>query len=353
MDAMTPAPPMAIDRSEELARRLDRPLRIGRKRIEGRLVLAPMSFLGHVAFRELLERFGGCSLFFSEMCSAKTIPTENRRVSSCFRWRDAEAPHLVCQILGNEPEAMAEAARRVEAEGFFGVDLNFGCATGVICRRGLGAALLKHPDRAFRILAAVRRAVGIPVTVKFRTGWRDDGEAAVALARGFEAAGADALTFHPRVAPDRRARPPRWELIGEVKRAVGIPVFGNGDVFDAAACLRMLETTGCDGVALGRMAIARPWVFAEWRGLLRPGPEIFAAAARTLLDLTAAHFPEKAAVQRFRRFAFYFAANFRFGHTLYRRVQNSAGLEEIRAALDGFFAAAPEINASPNMNYFQ
>jgi nifR3 family TIM-barrel protein len=337
----------------ELASRLNRPLSIGGREISGRLVLAPMSFLGHVAFRELLERLGGCGLFFTEMCSAKTIPTENRNVSLCFRWRDAELPRLVCQVLGDDPPRMAEAARRIEAEGFFGVDINFGCATGAICRRGLGAALLKTPTQAFRIVAAVRQAVSLPVTVKFRTGWRDDPEAAAALARGFEQAGADALTFHPRVAPDRRARPARWELIGRVKQAVGIPVFGNGDVFDAAACLRMLSRTGCDGVALGRIAIARPWSFAEWTSGLRPGPGTFRATAQALLELTERHFPEKAALQRFRKFIFYFAANFRFGHTLFRSIQNARSLEAARGALEAFFAGAPELNAAPNMNYFQ
>jgi tRNA-dihydrouridine synthase B len=332
---------------------LNQPLRIGGRTISKRLVFAPMSFIGHVAFRELLAGFGGFGLLFSEMCSSKTIPTENRYVSKHFRWRDEELPFLVCQIMGAEAERMAAAAARVEAEGFFGVDINFGCASAAICRQGCGAEILKSPDGACRIVHRVRRAVRIPLTVKFRTGWKDDPEAAVGLARRFEEAGADAVTFHPRVAPDRRARRAKWEYIGSVKQALKIPVFGNGDVFDPEGCLRMLRQTGCDGVALGRIAVARPWVFAEWTEGRRPEPEIFETTAQALLGLMARHFDPKAAVQRFRKFTLYFAANFRFGHMLYSRIQNAGSLKEIQAALDAFFAASPELASSPNMNYFQ
>jgi tRNA-dihydrouridine synthase B len=339
--------------TSELAALLNRPLSIGVRTIPNRLVFAPMTFLGHLAFRELLDRFGGCGLFFSEMCSARTVPTEKPSVSKHFRWRHEELPRLACQIMGGEPGEMAAAAERIQAEGFFGVDLNFGCAAATICRRSCGAALLRDPDLAVRIVERVRRAVKVPVTVKFRTGWRDDPEAAVRLALGFEAAGADAVTFHPRVAPDRRARPARWEYIGRVKRALRIPVLGNGDVFDPEGCLRMLRLTGCDGVSLGRIAIARPWVFAEWVAGIRPGPDIYREVAFELLDLTARHFADKPAALRMRKFLFYFAANFRFGHSLFRSVQAASRLEEIRAALDAFFAVPLELSPSPNLAFLQ
>ncbi len=347
---MTTTPETTI---AELSALLNRPLRIGGRTIPKRLVLAPMSFLGHVAFRELLAGMGGFGLLFSEMCSSKAVPTENPRVSRHFRWREEELPFLACQIMGSDPEVMAAAAARVEAEGFFGVDLNFGCASTAICRRSCGAEVLKTPETAWRIVERVRQAVRFPVTVKFRTGWKDDPAAAVDMARGLEAAGADAVTFHPRVAPDRRARPARWDYIGQVKQALKIPVFGNGDVFRAEDCLRMLKQTGCDGVALGRIAVARPWVFAEWTGGASPGPEVFPATARALLGLMGKHFEEKPAVLRFRKFTLYFAANFQFGHTLYIRVQNAAGLNQIQAVLDEFFAASPPLAAAPNMNFLQ
>ena len=247
---------------------------------------------------------------------------------------------------------MADAARRIENEGLFGVDINFGCSSSTICRRHCGAALLKNPDLAAAIVAEVRRAVSFPVTVKFRTGWQDDSGIAVHLATRFEDAGADALIFHPRVAPDRRSRPPKWAYIGRVKQAVNIPVFGNGDVFDHDDCRRMIIETGCDGVAIGRMAVARPWIFAELTENLQPDPQMFADAATQLARLLENHYDAVAAIKRFKRFAFYFSANFRFGHTLYSRILKAGGMKEVVTVLKRFFEQAPDIAARPNMNYF-
>jgi len=172
-EKMNPVDPTA-SRLSTLADLLNRPLRIGDRTLPKRLVFAPMTFLGHAAFRELLSDFGGFGLLFSEMCSANTVPTENRLISKHFRWRDEELPYLACQIMGSEPERMAAAAARIEAEGFFGVDVNFGCSTASICRKSCGAAVLQKPQLAGKIIERIRRAVRIPVTVKFRTGWQDD-----------------------------------------------------------------------------------------------------------------------------------------------------------------------------------
>ncbi len=331
---------------------LRQPLKIGSKSIEKRLVLAPLTILGNIAFRELLSQYGGYGLLFSEMCSAKTVPHENRFVSPCFRWRDEERSQLVCQIFGADPLEMAKAARRIESEGLFGVDINFGCSNTTICRRNYGAALLKDPDLATAIVAAVREAVSFPLTVKFRIGWRDDPAIAVRLAKRFEDAGADALIFHPRVAPDRRSRPPKWAYIGMVKRAVNIPVFGNGDVFDRDDCRRMIQETECDGVALGRMAVARPWIFAELTENMLIGPQMFMDAAIRLARLLAVHYDPVAAIKRFKRFAFYFSANFCFGHTLYSRILKAGDMKAVDTILKQFFEQAPDISSRPNMNYF-
>jgi tRNA-dihydrouridine synthase B len=200
---------------------LRQPLTVRGRQIPGRLFLAPLSKLGNTAFRELVAGYGGYGLLFSEMCWARSVPCGNGHDQGGFMWRSGEnLQELVCQIFGNDPEAMARAAAIIEKEGFFGVDINFGCSVAAVCKKQCGAALLRVPDKAAAIVAAVREAVDIPVFVKFRTGWEDRPEAAVAMARRFEAAGADALTFHPRVAPDRRTRPPKWAYIADVKSAV-------------------------------------------------------------------------------------------------------------------------------------
>jgi nifR3 family TIM-barrel protein len=336
----------------ELANTLNKSLSIGNRSIAKRLVLAPMAFVGNVAFRELVEKFGGYGLLFTEMCSAKRILHENRYTSSYFRWRDPELGYLVCQIFGADPTIMASAAQRIEKEGFFGIDINFGCSDVSICRQNCGAAILNEPDLAARIVAEVRKNVSIPLFVKFRTGWKDAPQVAVDFAKRFEDAGADALTFHPRVAPDRRSRPPKWEYIGMVKQTVSIPVFGNGNVFDQSDCWYMLQTTACDGVAIGRMAIARPWLFAEWSDGLQVDSGIYFETASSLAKLMLKHFDPAKALRRFKKFAFYFSANFKYGHTLYTRIQNTHDMLEVETVLLRFFETHAETVSRPNMNFF-
>jgi nifR3 family TIM-barrel protein len=330
---------------------LNQPLGIGNRRVDRRLNLAPLTFLGHVAFRELLSEFGGYGLLFTEMCSAKTVLTENRYKSPYFRWRDQERERLVCQIFGRDPDVMARAAARIQDEGFFGVDINLGCSAGNICKRQCGAALLKAPEEAIAMVTAVRRAVDIPLFVKYRIGWQDNPELAVELAKRFELEGVDALTFHPRVAPDRRARPPKWQYIGLVKEAVAIPVFGNGDVFDERDCARMLAQTGCDGIAIGRLAVAQPWIFAVWNKDFIPPADIHRQTAFRLLELLECHYEPAAALRRFYRFAYYFASNFTFGHAFYSRIRKTADLTGIAIQLDRFFESPPQVRSRLNQNY--
>ncbi len=336
---------------QRLSLLLNRPLSIGHRRISNRLILAPMTRLGNVAFRELLSNYGGYGLLFSEMSGARAIPHENRYKSANFRWRDEEQDKLVWQLLGADPETMAKAAGRIEREGFFGVDINLGCSVSAICRRNGGAALLKNPDHALKIVAAVRRAVTIPLSVKFRTGWEDTPQPAVDLARRLEDTGVDALIFHPRVATDIRTRPPKWEYIARVKEAVKIPVIGNGNVFSPQDCLKMLETTGCDGVAIGRMAVTRPWLFAQWTTDYHPPEDIYRSVALEMATILLKHFDPVTALRRYKKFAQYFAANFHFGHTFYSRILSVSQMTAIADTVNHFFKSPLNLSQNPNLNF--
>ncbi|MDY0219564.1 MAG: tRNA-dihydrouridine synthase family protein [Desulfobacterium sp.] len=332
--------------------RITQGITIGKKRIENRLFLAPMAGLGHVAFRELVSEFGGYGLLFTGMCSAKALPQENPAVSPVFKWRKSELATLVCQIFGPDPLSMALAAQRIQREGFFGVDLNFGCSVAAICKRGCGAALLRDPDLAVEILARVRSSVTIPVFVKFRTGWTSDPAPAIELAKRFEDKGADALVFHPRVAPDRRSRPPRWDQIALLSEAVTIPVFGNGNVFDMNDLTAMVEQTGCDGVSIGRIAVSRPWVFAQWTKGFTPTISTYHQTALRLAELLLNYHEEKFAVKLYKKFIPYFSANFRFGHSICKELLKADTMEELRDNIDRVFERTPEIVARPNINLF-
>lgn len=314
--------------------------------------LAPMASLGHIAYRELLESYGGFGFMFTEMCSAKALPSENPKFSKVFRWNERELNYLICQIFGAEPHEMARAAERIEREGFFGVDINFGCSASGICKKGSGAALLKDPKKASAIVKAVRDSVNIPVSVKYRTGWEDNPSIPVEMAKRFEDAGCDMLTFHPRVAPDRRRRKPKWSYIKLVKDAVSIPVLGNGDVFSREDCFNMINQTGCDGVSLGRIAIAKPWIFKEISdGKDLPDSKYYECAKRMLFFIENC-FEETTGIKLFKKFAIYFAANFKYGHNIYKQLTNGNDYKTLNDMIDNIFEETPEISKTPNMNMF-
>lgn len=328
------------------------PLKVGSAVVSSRLALAPMAGLGHVAMREVIAGFGGYGFMVTEMCNARAVPQENRLLSPVFRWRDGEAGSLVCQIFGGEPGEMAAAARRIEAEGLLGVDINMGCSVAAICKKGYGAALLKDPQRAVAIVRAVREAVRCPVMVKFRSGWENSPDLAVDLARRFEDAGADLLTFHPRVAPDRRSRPPRPEHIRAVAGAVSIPVFGNGNVFSAADCVRMLDETGCAGVSIGRMAIARPWIFAELAGTFEPDEDVFLRTALAVIEAMWRHLEPTRAIKMYKKYAPYLAANFVFGHSLWPALVRGETREDMADNAVRVLGPRPQVASTPNAFLF-
>ena len=320
--------------------------------IHNRVVLAPMAGLGHIALRQLIAEFGGFGLLFTGMCSAKAVPQENPEISLVFKWRKQELEYLVCQIFGADPKSMAMAAERIEKEGFFGVDLNFGCSVAAICKKGCGAALLKNPELSSKIVKTVRKSVSIPLFVKFRTGWENNPQFAVDMAKRFEDAGADALTFHPRIAPDRRNRPPQWDIIKLVAQAVDIPVFGNGNLFQAQDGIKMMEQTSCQGLSVGRMAVAKPWIFAQWTKNFSPENDIFLTTAIRMTDILLEHYDDHFAVKLFKKFAPYFCANFKFGHQILKKLMPAQTMDDMKNNIDSIFGAKPEILSKPNLNLF-
>ena len=242
-------------------------MQIGEIKLAAPLALAPMAGITDLPFRLICHRLG-CGMTVSEMVSAKGLLYKNVKTTEMLRIDDGERPTAI-QLFGSVPEELAEAARMVEASGADMIDFNMGCPVPKIVNNGEGSALMKQPQLAHDILAAMVKAVKIPVTVKFRAGWDDSSRNAVEIARAVEAAGVSAVAVHGRTRQQFYEGKADWGIIAEVKQAVKVPVFGNGDIFTVEDGLRMLAETGVDGLMIGRGADGNPWIFRELAAVLR------------------------------------------------------------------------------------
>lgn len=241
-------------------------MQIGEIKLAAPLALAPMAGITDLPFRLICRRLG-CGMTVSEMVSAKGLLYKNVKTTEMLRIDDGERPTAI-QLFGSVPEELAEAARMVEASGADMIDFNMGCPVPKIVNNGEGSALMKQPQLAHDILAAMVKAVKIPVTVKFRAGWDDSSRNAVEIAKAVEAAGVSAVAVHGRTRQQFYEGKADWGIIAEVKQAVNVPVFGNGDIFTVEDGLRMLAETGVDGLMIGRGADGNPWIFRELAAVL-------------------------------------------------------------------------------------
>jgi tRNA-dihydrouridine synthase B len=237
------------------------PWRIGPVEIPTRLVLAPMAGVSVQAFRRQGRRFGA-GLVCSEMVSCAGLSYRNER-SLGYLLIGADEHPLAVQIFGSEPERMAEAATMVEEAGADIVDINFGCPVRKVTKTGAGATLLDDPDRACGIVAAVADAVSVPVTVKMRRGLNDGSRDCLTLGRRLVDAGAAALTLHPRSARQMYTGFADHSLTAELVELVDVPVVASGDVTSRGDALRVLASTGCAAVMVGRAAQGNPWALSE------------------------------------------------------------------------------------------
>ncbi len=225
------------------------------------LIMAPMAGITNLPFRMMVKRMGA-GLVTTEMVSAKGLVLGQKRTFDYLRSSAAEKP-LSVQLFGSDPAVVRDAAQIAIQNGADMIDINLGCPVRKVVKTGAGAALLREPGNIKKILSAVRRVCEVPLTGKIRAGWRPKSPNAISVARVMEDCGVDAVTIHPRFASQGYAAEADWSLIKKMKDALGIPVIGNGDVFQPSHALEMREKTGCDGVMIGRGAIGNPWIFRQ------------------------------------------------------------------------------------------
>jgi tRNA-dihydrouridine synthase B len=267
-----------------------RPLKIGSFELPSPFVLAPMAGITDAPFRRLCRQFGA-GMTTSEMTTADTSLWQTPK--SRFRLDlDLDAEPVAVQIAGSEPDQLALAARACVERGAQIIDINMGCPAKKVCNKAAGSALLRDEALVRNILDAVVAAVGVPVTLKYRTGWDREHRNAVQIGKIAEDAGVVSLAIHGRTRADRYRGEAEYETIARVKEAVEIPVIANGDITTPEKSLEVLRLTNCDGLMIGRAAQGRPWIFRELLAAIDPTVESPHLGKQDLRDIMLGHLDE-------------------------------------------------------------
>jgi nifR3 family TIM-barrel protein len=266
-------------------------MKIGAVTIDTPFVLAPLAGVSDSPFRQL-AREQGAGAVYTEMVSADGLVRGNQATLDYIAFEPHERP-IGVQLFGSDPSVMADATRVLadlpQARRPDLVDINMGCPVRKVVNRCAGAALLQDVPRIERIVRAMSDATTLPVTAKIRLGWDGDSRNVVEVARALAGAGAKAVAIHARTRAEKFEGRAHWDMIGEARRAVEIPVIGNGDVRNADDAVRMLRETGCDGVMLGRAAFGDPWVFRRIRALVERAEVLPPPTAQERLEAGVRH----------------------------------------------------------------
>jgi len=318
-------------------------LKYGAIPIDPPLVLAPMAGITDRHFRKIVKTVGGVGLVSMEFISSEGIARGNERTLNMMAFAGEERP-LAIQIYGSNAERMAQAAELVQEIGADVCDINMGCPANKILKGCSGAALMGDLGLAERIIVSARKALEIPLTVKFRAGLDEGRLNYIELGRICEANGVDAVTLHPRTAKQFYSGQADWDRIARLKEALSIPVVGNGDVTSPAEAVEMFRHTGCDAVMVGRGAMLNPWIFRQTSAMLAGAPAPPQPTLADRRDLIRRHFillrdqeDEKSAFHKIRKFTGWYTHGLRNGKTLRQKIQAISSIEAFFDEFESFF----------------
>lgn len=321
---------------------------IGSVTLPNQLILAPMAGVTDLAFRQICREHGA-GLTVTEMASAKALEYGDKKTPRLLRLARGEHP-ASAQIFGSDPACMARSAKRaLELSGCDIIDINMGCPAPKIVGNGDGSALMKSPDLAARIVAAVKQAVPVPVTVKFRMGWDAQSVNCVEFARLCEQAGADMVAVHGRTRSQQYSGTANWDIIRAVKEAVSIPVAANGDVFAPQDVPRILAHTGADFVMIGRGSLGDPWIFERAHALMQTGvlPPLPSFAERIdtavrQIELAVADKGERVALLEARKHVNWYLKGVSHVRDFKKRISALTRLDELYALADEMKTQIPD-----------
>ena len=224
------------------------------------VVLAPMAGITDKPFRQMVRLFGKQPLY-TEMVGVESLARNHPQTRKMMSIQDEE--NIIVQLVGIKPDAFVYATHFAEEVGAVGIDINMGCPVKKLISNGSGSALLKTPEIATKIVEIVKKETSLPVSVKMRIGWDENTINGVSFAKTLESAGADKITVHARTKAQGYSGKPNFDIVRQIKEAVQIPVFVNGDITDRNTAELSLQQTNADGVMIGRGALGRPWILSE------------------------------------------------------------------------------------------
>jgi tRNA-dihydrouridine synthase B len=332
-------------------------MKIGSVELASPFAIAPMAGMTDTAFRRLVKRNGGCGLVVTEMVSAEGLVRGIDRTLEYAEYTEEERP-ISIQIFGGDPEKMAAAAQIVEGMGADIVDVNMGCPVPKIAKHNAGCSLMREPAHAATVIAAMARAVKIPVTVKMRAGWNDGDRNAPTLARMVQDAGAAAIAVHGRTAEQSYSGAADWDLVARIADDLTIPVFGSGDCIEPEQIIERIRS-GVQGVLVGRGVLRNPWILAQATDLaagraprtvtLEDRGQFLLAYIELLLneriDDARALSHDRWVVNKLRALGSWYTKGLENGSHLRTAINSAESLQKVRDTIATFFTSGAAVSA--------